>query len=524
MEEEEVKEVRKSLGGAHLSASELEERILKKREERLNKNSEGVSEVLSWVSRSRKLEEKRNAEKEKALRLSKIFAEQDNVGQGDSEDEEESHGTAHNLAGVKVLHGIDKVVEGGAVVLTLKDQNILADGDINEEIDMLENVELGEQKQRDEAYKAAKKKTGIYEDKFNDDPSAEKKMLPQYDDPTADEGLALDERGRFSGEAEKKLQEEDENPVFADEDDDLYKSLERARKLALKKQEEEAASGPQAIARLATIASSQTAEDLNPTTGESQENKVVFTEMEEFVWGLQLDEEARKPENEDVFMQEDEEPRASDEEVKDEAGGWTEVKDVSKDEHPADEDKEEIVPDEAIHEVAVGKGLSGVLKLLKDRGTLKESIEWGGRNMDKKKSKLVGIVDDDEPKEPRSSALVDFKKEIRIERTDEFGRIATFLTDPKSVDTDMDAKVKAMIKLIEEDADSIARRAEMYYKKRPELMKLVEEFYRAYRALAERYDHAELVSELGDDLTQAATKTEVLVSILGDDLTLSCMS
>ncbi|XP_045807706.1 protein NETWORKED 1A [Trifolium pratense] len=56
--------------------------------------------------------------------------------------------------------------------------------------------------------------------------------------------------------------------------------------------------------------------------------------------------------------------------------------------------------------------------------------------------------------------------------------------------TDMDAKVKAMIKLIEEDADSFARRAEMYYKKRPELMKLVEEFYRAYRALAERYNHA----------------------------------
>ncbi|CAA2941911.1 NETWORKED 1A-like [Olea europaea subsp. europaea] len=56
--------------------------------------------------------------------------------------------------------------------------------------------------------------------------------------------------------------------------------------------------------------------------------------------------------------------------------------------------------------------------------------------------------------------------------------------------TDIDAKVKSMIKLIEEDADSFARRAEMYYKKRPELMKLVEEFYRAYRALAERYDHA----------------------------------
>ena len=81
--------------------------------------------------------------------------------------------------------------------------------------------------------------------------------------------------------------------------------------------------------------------------------------------------EACRLENEEVFMQEDEEPRASDEEVKDEAGGWTEVIDVSKIEHTADEDKEEILLDETIHEVAVGKGLSSVLKLIKERGTLK---------------------------------------------------------------------------------------------------------------------------------------------------------
>ncbi|KAG1347732.1 protein NETWORKED 1A [Cocos nucifera] len=54
----------------------------------------------------------------------------------------------------------------------------------------------------------------------------------------------------------------------------------------------------------------------------------------------------------------------------------------------------------------------------------------------------------------------------------------------------MDNKIREMIKLIEEDADSFAKRAEMFYRKRPEIMKLVEEFYRAYRALAERYDHA----------------------------------
>ncbi|KAJ9170431.1 hypothetical protein P3X46_018538 [Hevea brasiliensis] len=53
----------------------------------------------------------------------------------------------------------------------------------------------------------------------------------------------------------------------------------------------------------------------------------------------------------------------------------------------------------------------------------------------------------------------------------------------------MEEKVQTVLKLIEEDGDSFARRAEMYYKKRPELIHFVEESYRAYRALAERYDH-----------------------------------
>lgn len=42
--------------------------------------------------------------------------------------------------------------------------------------------------------------------------------------------------------------------------------------------------------------------------------------------------------------------------------------------------------------------------------------------------------------------------------------------------------------MIDEDADSFAARAEMYYKKRPELIAMVEEFYRSHRSLAERYD------------------------------------
>ncbi|KAF0919595.1 hypothetical protein E2562_030016 [Oryza meyeriana var. granulata] len=85
------------------------------------------------------------------------------------------------------------------------------------------------------------------------------------------------------------------------------------------------------------------------------------------------------------------------------------------------------------------------------------------------------------------------------------------------VQRDMDSKIKMMIKIIEEDAESFAKRAEMYYRRRPELMTLLEELYRAYRALAERYDHA------AGELRQANRKIaevfpeQVLVD-LDDDL------
>ncbi|KAJ7941688.1 Protein NETWORKED 4A [Quillaja saponaria] len=66
----------------------------------------------------------------------------------------------------------------------------------------------------------------------------------------------------------------------------------------------------------------------------------------------------------------------------------------------------------------------------------------------------------------------------------------------------MDQSVKRMLKLIEEDGDSFAKKAEMYYQKRPELISHVEEFYRMYRSLAERYDHVtgELRKNLPSDL------------------------
>lgn len=88
--------------------------------------------------------------------------------------------------------------------------------------------------------------------------------------------------------------EEDDMSVFGDDDDELRKSLERARKITLKKQGEEEKSGPQVIKFLvSSTANDSTADNPNLGSGDQPENKVVFTEMEEFVWGLQLDEGMR---------------------------------------------------------------------------------------------------------------------------------------------------------------------------------------------------------------------------------------
>ncbi|KAL8129057.1 hypothetical protein V2J09_018212, partial [Rumex salicifolius] len=59
---------------------------------------------------------------------------------------------------------------------------------------------------------------------------------------------------------------------------------------------------------------------------------------------------------------------------------------------------------------------------------------------------------------------------------------------------EMDNNVDRMMKLIEDDGDSFAKKAEMYYKRRPELISHVQEFQRMYQALAERY--AQLTADL----------------------------
>ncbi|RCV14397.1 hypothetical protein SETIT_2G422600v2 [Setaria italica] len=54
--------------------------------------------------------------------------------------------------------------------------------------------------------------------------------------------------------------------------------------------------------------------------------------------------------------------------------------------------------------------------------------------------------------------------------------------------SELDDKTKQMLQLIDQDADSFAQRAEMYYKKRPVLVDMLGDLYRTHRSLAEQYD------------------------------------
>lgn len=493
------------------------------------------SEIASWVNKSRNLEEQRKIEERiKAARMARLLSDQDS--EEETEDEDKQAYTGKDLAGLKVLHGVDKVLEGGAVVLTLKDRSILDGDDVNEDIDELENLEISQQLGRDKAYQASKKKPGVYEDKFQNDINAVRTILPQYDEEM-EEGLTLDESGGINEEGRKRLEElrkkleggelkpheslsgsghvasdfftqeemlqfnkpkkkkklrkrekfdldaleaeakaeglgegdrgsrlssamqaqklekekaaeesrksaymnaytkavdasqklrlssaldvesEDAFVFGGEEDDELERSLQRSRQAALKKQVENGASsaGPQAVAS-ALLQGSEATHGPTDDAVDKDKTTVVFTETEEFCRNIQLDEVLmRRPGKKDVFS-EDEEPMKEENPLGLD-GGWMEVNEDNKDQEMEEQQAEED-PDleEAVPEVTVGKGLASALQLLKDRGTLKETVDWGGRNMDKKKSKLVGIVGQEEK----------FKnREIILDRVDEFGRIMT---------------------------------------------------------------------------------------------------
>ncbi|KAJ4744598.1 Kinase interacting (KIP1-like) family protein [Rhynchospora pubera] len=82
---------------------------------------------------------------------------------------------------------------------------------------------------------------------------------------------------------------------------------------------------------------------------------------------------------------------------------------------------------------------------------------------------------------------------------------------------EMEDRVRCMLKLLGEEADSFSKRAEMYYKRRPEVITSVEEAYRAYRALAERYDHISGELHKANHTIATAFPDQVQYSMLEED-------
>ncbi|XP_042415554.1 protein NETWORKED 3A-like [Zingiber officinale] len=67
----------------------------------------------------------------------------------------------------------------------------------------------------------------------------------------------------------------------------------------------------------------------------------------------------------------------------------------------------------------------------------------------------------------------------------------------------LDKKTKAILELIEEEAESFLQSAERYAKKRPELIHMIEDFHLANKLLAQRYDRlkSEMKNHHNVDLT-----------------------
>lgn len=82
---------------------------------------------------------------------------------------------------------------------------------------------------------------------------------------------------------------------------------------------------------------------------------------------------------------------------------------------------------------------------------------------------------------------------------------------------DMENRVKIMLKLLGQEADSFGKRAEMYYSTRPEVISHVEQVYRAYRALVERYDHISKELHKANHTIATACPEEVQYEMLEEE-------
>lgn len=139
-------------------------------------------DTKNWIDRSRRLEEEKKKAEERAKMLDQLDEE---FGIGNLV-KEEIHAarnmayTEKNLKGLKVEHNIDKFEEGKTLILTLKDQEVLEEGD-----DVLVNVNITDEEryQRNIFNKTKKPGYDAYDDdNFDEFGFPKKTILEKYDE------------------------------------------------------------------------------------------------------------------------------------------------------------------------------------------------------------------------------------------------------------------------------------------------------------------------------------------------------
>ncbi|KZC11927.1 PREDICTED: U4/U6.U5 tri-snRNP-associated protein 1 [Dufourea novaeangliae] len=143
---------------------------------------ESDDDTKAWIDKTRRLEEEKKKAEERAKMLDQLDEE---FGIGNLVKEEmhiarNTAYTAKNLKGLKVEHSLEKFEEGKAVILTLKDQEVLNEGE-----DVLVNVNITDEEryQRNILNKTKKPGYDAYDDdNFDEYGFPKKTVLEKYDE------------------------------------------------------------------------------------------------------------------------------------------------------------------------------------------------------------------------------------------------------------------------------------------------------------------------------------------------------
>ena len=174
--------------------------------------ADDVDDTAKWLERQKKKEK----EKKKAEKMAKMFDDlDDQFGVGNLVKDEHNKAKAKsydskNLAGLTVEHDSSKFMEGRAVILTLKDSDVLDEeaGDTLINVNMVDDEKVDKNK---ENIKKAKAAYNPYDQEEIDEETGElrrKNMLDKYDEELEGQkkkAFTIGNQGTYSEEQEREM-------------------------------------------------------------------------------------------------------------------------------------------------------------------------------------------------------------------------------------------------------------------------------------------------------------------------------